>query len=198
MSQHPPPQVYSKITALLPVICKTLLLWFMNHIHQFPHDTLLPLHTASLNRFKWIILGVWIVLSLSAVHKTVVPQTHSCQKYNTPPQTLMTHTFPITPCRLRREQLLRTPSKCAKLIKLNELCAHNTAMHAGKETPQRHIQCSVWHCLLESFHQNVLVNFIMSYSLRFALNKLAYIYIYIYIYTVYFVFLPKTVRALKY
>ncbi len=42
-SQRPPPQVYSKMTALLPVICKTLLLWFMNHIHQFPHDTLLPL-----------------------------------------------------------------------------------------------------------------------------------------------------------
>lgn len=93
MSQRPPPQVYSKITALLPVICKTLLLWFMNHIHQFPHDTLLPLHTASLNRFKWIILGVWIVLSLSAVHKTVVPQTHSCQKYNTDDTHISHHTL---------------------------------------------------------------------------------------------------------
>ncbi len=120
-SQRPPPQVYSKMTALLPVICKTLLLWFMNHIHQFPHDTLLPL-----TQLHWIDSNE----SFGEVESFYLCQLYIKRAFhrhtparNTDPDD--TH-FPITPCRLQREQLLRTPSKRAKLITLNELCACNT------------------------------------------------------------------------
>ncbi len=122
-SQRPPPQVYSKMTALLPVICKTLLLWFMNNIHQFPHDTLLPLtqlHWIDSNESFGEVESFYLC---QLYNKTVVSQTH---RNTTLPGRPWWHTFPITPCRLQREQLLRTPSKRAKLITLNELCACNT------------------------------------------------------------------------